>query len=59
MMNEYPLNIVSHLQATHRAVRAAALGAQGGQAEALLAVAPGAAIPSKKALGKNFKWDHF
>lgn len=55
MMNEYPLNIVSHLQATHRAVRAAALGAQGGQAEALLAVAPGAAIPSKKALGKNFK----
>lgn len=43
LMDEYPLNIVSHLQATHRAVA---------KPEALLAVAPGTAIPSKKALRK-------
>ena len=52
MMNEYPLSIVSHLQATHGAVRAAALDAQGSQAKTLLTVALGAVIPSKKALGK-------
>lgn len=55
MMNEYPLSIVSHLQATHGAVRAAALGAQGSQAKTLLSVALGEVIPSKKALGKIFK----
>lgn len=55
MMNEYPLSIVSHLQATYRAVREAALGAQGSQTKTFLTVALGVAIPSKKALGKIFK----